>query len=145
VENMNKYFLMVILADGLVWLKSSYGKFSTGGFVEGIGGILAKFVAKNPNTWYVDFLKSVAIPNAQIFGTLVLWGELFVAVSLVLGPLLFLTRKKVDPKVRWLLKIGLLGGFLMNVNFYFAAGWMSPSTESLNMLMAVIELVGLTI
>lgn len=140
---MDKYFLMVILADGLVWAKSSYGKFSTGGFVDGITGTLGKFVVKNPNLWYVDFLKSVAIPNAMIFGTLVLWGELFVAITLTLGSLIFLTQKKVDPRLKWLLGLGLLGGFLMNLNFYFASGWTSASTESLNLLMTAIEAVGL--
>lgn len=139
----DKYFLMVILAEGLVWLKSSIGKFSAGGFVEGMGATLGKFIAKNPNSWYVDFLKTVAIPNADIFGMMVLWGELFVALALVLGSAYLLMGKKLTDNVKIFLGFGLFGGLLMNVNFYFAAGWTSPSTESLNLLMAAISAVGL--
>lgn len=139
----DKYFLLIILAQGLVWLKSSIGKFSAGGFVEGMGGTLGKFIAKNPNSWYVDFLKSTATPNAEIFGMMVLWGELFVALALIFGSAYLLMGKKLTDNVKVLFGLGLFGGLLMNLNFYFAAGWMSPSTESLNLLMAAISAVGL--
>lgn len=139
----DKYFLLVVLAEGLVWLKSSIGKFSAGGFVEGMGATLGKFIVKNPNFWYVDFIKTVAIPNANLFGMMVLWGELFVALTLVLGSAYLLMGKKLTDNVKILLGLGLFGGLLMNLNFYFAAGWMSSSTESLNLLMAAISAVGL--
>lgn len=139
----DKYFLLVVLIEGLIWLKSSVGKFSGGGFVEGMGATLGKFITKNPNSWYVDFLKSSAIPNANLFGMMVLWGELFVALALILGSAYLLMGKKLTDNVKILLGLGLFGGLLMNLNFYFAAGWTSPSTESLNLLMGAISVVGL--
>lgn len=139
----DKYFLLVLLAEGLLWLKSSYGKFSAGGFVENLVSTLIKFSANNPNSWYVNFLKTLAIPNATLIGMLVLYGELVVAVSLTLGSLVFLTQKKFDPVWRSILGVGLFGALILNLNFYFAAGWTSPSTESLNLLMATIDALGL--
>ena len=39
---MDKYFLMVVLTDGLVWAKSSYGKFAAGGFIASKKMVLIK-------------------------------------------------------------------------------------------------------
>lgn len=35
--------------------------------------------------WYVDFLKSFALPNVDIFNFIVPWGELLVGLGLILG------------------------------------------------------------
>lgn len=131
---IKKYFYLILLANGLIWLRSSYGKFASGNFVQGLGGTLERFASKNPYSWYKDFLQNVAIPNSQTIGMVVLWGEAFVALAIVGGAVF---------KMKRVLILGLLGGAVLNVLFWLAAGWTSPSTDSLNLLMLVIELVGI--
>ena len=140
---VDKYFLLILLADGLVWLKSSYGKFSGGDFVAGLPATFGKFASKNPYPRFKDFLTSTAIPNYQVFGNLVLWGELFVAVAIVGLTALLLFGVKLNKPWLILLKLGLLGGAFLNLIFFLASGWTSPSTESLNLLMLAVQAVGL--
>lgn len=142
-ENGNKYFLWVLLVLGLVWFKSSYGKVTGGEFAGGLGGTLEKFAVKNPYPWYKEFLETVAIPNSQMFGLMTMAGEVFAALSILGTAGYFLWKRKIAKPVRFLLMAGLLTGLFLNLNFYFASGWMSPSGESLNLLMAAIQAIGL--
>lgn len=138
-------FTLVLLVIGLDWLRSSVGKITGGKFVATLASTLNKFTSNNPNTWYTDFLKGTVIPNSNFFGNLVMWGEFLSAVSIILGSLYFLLNKKENRIVEYIFFIGLIGGILLNFNFYFASGWMSPSTESLNLLMFVIQLIGVVV
>lgn len=142
-QKKDSFFLVTVLALGAVWLKSSLGKFSSGDFVENLPATLERFASKNPHSFVVDFIKSVAVPNADFFGNLVLIGEFYVATSLALGALYLLFMKGSRSVMEVFLVVGLLGGAVMNVTFYLAAGWMSPSTESLNLLMLAVEILGL--
>lgn len=129
-----KYLFFILLVNSLVWLRSSYGKFAGGNFVQNLGSTLTAFSSKNPYPWFKGLLQNVAIPNFQVVGTAILWGELFVALAIIGG---VVSRKK------WLLIPGLLGGAVLNGLFWLAAGWTSPSTDSLNLLMLMIELGGI--
>lgn len=135
--------LIVILANGFIWARSSYGKFTLGNFVENLGGTLTKFASNNPYPWIKDFLQNTAATNSQLFGNLTLWGESLVTVAIVIPGLYFLVANKYNKLLRLLLVAGLLGGMFFNIVFYFAAGWVSPSTESLNLLMFMTQLIGL--
>jgi len=42
-------------------------------------------------------------------------------------------------------KPGLIGGITLNTMFWLAAGWTSPSTDGLNLLMLVTQLIGLVV
>lgn len=139
-----KPILLIILADGLLWLKSSSGKFSSGNFVDSLGGTLKKFSSNNPYPWFKSFLDGVAIPNSGLFGTLILYGELLVAISIVVGSLYLLTQR-LNKSVASLLALGLVGAAFLNLIFYFAAGWTSPSTEEVNLMMLSVEVVGLLV
>ncbi len=48
---------------------------------------LTKTTGAHPDVpgWYAYFIKTVALPNAEIFSYLVSFGELFVGVGLILG------------------------------------------------------------
>lgn len=135
-----KAIWLIILINGLVWAKSSYGKLSGGTFVDGMNQTLTKFASQNPYPLYKQFLQTVAIPSSNVFGLLVMWGEFFSALAMILGSLclLFLRPNKL---VLTVLGAGLFGAALMNLNFWLASGWTSPSSESLNLLMMAIELV----
>lgn len=143
-NSFSKAFLLIILAHGLIWLKSGYGKISGGKFVDSLDKVLTKFASDNPYPAVKGFLESTAIPNAKLFGVLTMWGELLVAVSLVAGALYFLFNK--DNRAFLLfLAAGLLGGAFLNFTFWLAAGWTSASTDTVNLLMAVIETIGFVV
>lgn len=134
--------LWVLLSVGLMWAKSSYSKFTSGNFVSGLGETLSKVSPKNPYPFYKQFIYSVAIPNSSIFGFMVLWGELLVSVSIVVGTVL-LMMNPLNKMAALALVAGLLGGLLLNITFWLGFGWTSASTDSINLLMGVIELIGI--
>lgn len=144
MKSLNRYLLIILLADGVLWLKSATGKVSSGNFADTLGQTLTKFASNNPYPWFKSFLLTTAIPNSKAFGTLTMWGEMFVALSLTLGiAYLLLNANKTTPILKKFLILGLLGGMFLNAIFWLASGWTSPSTDSLNLLMFVTEFVGL--
>lgn len=143
-ESANKYLFFILGVLGALFLKSSWGKIMTGGeFAGGLDATLEKFASKNPYPWVQMFLKDVAIPNSQVFGFLIMWGELLVGISLVGACILAFLGKSKSLPVAMLLIAGCSGSVFLNTVFYFAAGWMSPSTESVNLLMAATAATGL--
>ena len=140
---MNRYLLSILLFIGLIWGRSSFGKFTGGNFVQGLGETLSRFASKNPNAFYRDFLQNTVIPNSQTFGQLVLWGEALVAISIILTSLYLIFQPKARCKTTlWLLIAGLVGGAFLNLNFWLASGYTSPSSDGLNLLMLVAQLLG---
>ena len=123
------------------WLHSGWGKWAEDGFISNIGKTLGGFADKTPYTAYGDFLRSTAIPNAELFGNFIRSGEILVGIALVLSGILFLYKKNLSQPVVWLIAIALLGGALMNLNFFLAAGFTSPSTWGVNMIMGFIHLI----
>lgn len=134
---------LLILVDGLIWLRSSFGKVTGGTFVSGLGGTLGKFSDKNPYPPVKSFLEGVAIPNASVFGLLTMWGEVLVAVALAGGVIYLLTHPKGNTTVLSFIALGLIGGMFLNLIFWLAAGWTSPSADSLNLLMFATQFIAL--
>lgn len=135
--------LFIFLALGILWLRSSYNKFASGNFADNLGVTLSKVVDKNPYPWFKSFLEAVVIPNSKLFGYMVLWGELLVAVAITLGAIMLLINPQSSKLINWMLIAGLAGGLLLNIIFWLSFGWTSPSTDSVNLLMAVIEIIGI--
>lgn len=133
----NRYFYLVVLAVGFIFLRSSYGKFTGGTFVSTLGETLSKMVGKNPYPWYKSFLLSTAIPNATTFGLLTMWGELLSGLAMLLAAV-YLLIKGGNKLAYLLLALGGLGGAFLNGIFWLAAGYTSSSTDGLNLLMFVI-------
>src|SRR5712691_2569421 len=46
---------------------------------------VAEFAAGNPIGWYKEFLEQTVLPNAALFATLQVWGEVAVGIGLALG------------------------------------------------------------
>lgn len=138
-----KPLLWTLLALGLLWSKSSWGKLTGGTFVSGLGQTLSKVVDKNPYPFFKQFLTDVAIPNSVLFGNLTLWGEVLVALSITLGAILLLFNPNISKLVYLAVIAGLFGGLLLNVVFWFGFGYTSPSTDSVNLLMAAIEVIAI--
>jgi len=101
---------------GYQWISAGWGKVTGGGWVGstagvGITGFLKSAVAKaggaHPavQSWYADFIKNIALPNATTFSYLVAYGEIIVGISLILGALTV---------------VGLIAGAFMNLNYLLA-------------------------
>ncbi len=116
----HKYFSIIWAALriwlGYQWITAGWEKITGGGWIGstagvGITGFLKGAVAKaggaHPavQSWYANFVKNVAIPNATTFSYLVAFGELIVGVSLILGALTV---------------VGLIAGAFMNLNYMLA-------------------------
>lgn len=119
------------------WWSAGYGKVSSGAFVENIGKTLGNFAAKNPFPWYKNFLESFAIPNSRMFAYAVEWGQIAAALALFAAVVILVASRDevLRRKFMALSAAALLGGMLMNANFYFAAGWTSASTKGDNLVM----------
>jgi thiosulfate dehydrogenase (quinone) large subunit len=95
---------------GYSWLTAGYHKLS-GGFDA--AGFLKNAVAnpvKGPDgsmvySWYVHFLESFALPNVDIFNTIVPLGEFLVGLGLILG---------------CLTTAAMFFGLVMNFSFFLA-------------------------
>ena len=57
--------------------------------------------------WYKSFLMDIVVPNRELFGNLVMWGEILVGTCLILG---LLSRYSA-----------IIGLFMLN-NYYFGPG-----------------------
>lgn len=141
----DKGFLAVYLIIGIIWLRSSIGKITGGEFVNSLGGILSKIVKGNPYPWYKNFLDNVAIPNSQIFATLTMWGEFLTAILITAGSIYLIFSKNQNKLGDAFLAVGLIGGMFLNAIFWLGFGYTSPATDSLNLLMFFIELIGIVV
>lgn len=134
---------------GFEWLRAGYEKVSDATFVGGMADTLGVFAGKNPTGWYKDLLSGIAVPNATTFGWLVAYGEFLAGVALLITAAFYLwqlyvyqLRDKFTPVAsRVVALVALVGGAFMSVNFWFAAGWLSVSTDSVNLVMALIQVV----
>ena len=123
------------------WLKSGLGKFTQPDFMNGVAKTMGMFAAKSPHRWYGDFLQSTVVPNAAYFGNLVRTTELLVGAVLVVAGFVWLKQRRMSFLMHTLLIVALAAGALLNLNFYLAAGFTSPSTEGINLVMGLTQLV----
>ncbi|TDQ37701.1 DoxX family protein [Aureibacillus halotolerans] len=119
--------LLIRIPLGWMWFSSGIGKvtggFDASGFLQ---AVVANPVLKGENLaypLYVAFLESVAIPNAALFSFLVMWGEVFIGLGLMLG--LFT-------------KSAAFFGGVMNTSFLLAG---TVSTNPLMLILAIVLLV----
>jgi thiosulfate dehydrogenase (quinone) large subunit len=95
---------------GYSWFTAGFHKL-TGGFDASgfLKGATANPV-KGPDgtmvyAWYVDFLKHFALPNIDVFNTIVPWGETLIGLGLLLG---------------CLTTAAMFFGLVMNFSFFLA-------------------------
>jgi len=111
---------------GYFWLTSGIGKitggFEVNGFLQGaIGKATGDHTAVQ--TWWATFLEQVALPNHELFSTLVMWGEVLVGIGLILG--LFTN-------------LAALGGITMNFSFLLSG---TTSTNPQMVILTIFLLV----
>ena len=107
---------------GIMFAIAATGKVSAGtGWPGRMAGFIS-FQAEKTPALYRAFLESVVIPNQSLFGYFVAYGEVLVAVSLILG--LF---------SRW----GAVLGLFLVANFWLAKGgvfWVPSANDPMYML-----------
>ncbi|MBU8790636.1 DoxX family protein [Oceanobacillus caeni] len=74
---------------GYTWITAGIGKLTSGGFDASgfLQGAIASAGGEHPAVqgWWATFLEVVALPNAELFSFLVMWGEVLVGTALILG------------------------------------------------------------
>ncbi len=152
--------LAVQVFIGYEWLMSGLSKVLAGNFASGLAGTLAD-QSKDLTGPYKSFLDQVVIPNGQLFGYLVMVGELALGVVLIGTGLLWLARwSRLGSRGRQaILALIVLAGIVaivMNVNFHLMSGanhpWIiaaDPNGEGIDLdslmpiIQAIISLVSL--
>lgn len=93
-ENVYASVLLLVarLYLGLHWLEAGWGKltgegFNAGGFLQGAvkNPVISHEQVVYPN--YVAFLEKIAIPHADLFSMMVMYGEILVGLGLLVGVL----------------------------------------------------------
>ena len=112
---------------GYTWLVAGWGKivggnFDASGFLQGAA---AKATGEHPlvQGWWAVFLKNVAIPNVDVFNTLIPYGEFLVGIGLLIG---------------CFTKTAVFFGMMMNFSYMFSG---TTSTNPQLALLSVFILV----
>lgn len=143
---------------GYEWLMSGLTKLVRGGFPSGLA---AELSAKTEATsgWYKDFVDRTVLPSSELFGWLIMAGEIAVGTTLILTAALWLWRwERLSPAGRTLVlaatALASLGAIVMNLNFHLANGaahpWLIPKDGfdegvDLDSLMPLLQLVLLVV
>jgi thiosulfate dehydrogenase (quinone) large subunit len=95
---------------GYSWFTAGFhkitGGFDASGFLKGVTANPVKGPDGNMvYGWYVEFLKDIALPNADVFNILVPWGETLIGLGLLLG---------------CLTTAAMFFGLVMNFSFFLA-------------------------
>lgn len=127
--------LLVQIVLGYEWLMSGLTKIVRGGFPSGLADELTE-KSEGLGGWYTSFLDEVVIPNAEVFGYLILLGELLVGAGLIVAALVWLLRWEQlstggRTSVLAVTALAALGGIFMNVAFHLANNsahpWLIPA------------------
>jgi thiosulfate dehydrogenase (quinone) large subunit len=110
----------------LEWLSSGTGKLMNPKYVSGFAATNANFAKGSSFSWYRDFLTGTVIPNHDFFAYFTMYGEIFAGVALLLG---------------LLTNAGAIAAFLLNLNFWLAAGYSGGSTFGVNFVMGGAAIV----
>ncbi|WP_129727357.1 DoxX family protein [Ectobacillus funiculus] len=112
---------------GYTWLVAGWGKIAGGNFDASgfLQGAVAKATGEHPlvQGWWAVFLKNVAIPNVDVFNTLIPYGEFLVGIGLLIG---------------CFTKTAVFFGMMMNFSYMFSG---TTSTNPQLALLSVFILV----
>ena len=129
-------FLVIQVFLGYEWLMSGLTKVWRGGFPSGLAAELTD-KSEGVGGPYKTFLDNVAIPNARVFGYLIIVGELLTGLALIGAALIWLIRRNnLSRRVSIFLLVatllGSLGGIFLSVNLHLANGaphpWLIPAS-----------------
>jgi thiosulfate dehydrogenase [quinone] large subunit len=115
---------------GLIFAVACYAKLSApNGFTAILRTFLNVFVMQNGFTWYKQLVSAIVLPHVNLFASLVVAGELFVAIGMILG---IATRAAATVAI------------VLLVNYLCAKGlppWSPASNDVPDILLAVLVIV----
>jgi thiosulfate dehydrogenase (quinone) large subunit len=114
---------------GVVFLIAAIPKLGED-FTPGLTTFVEQRAMEHSHLFYREFLQEVVLPNAQLFATLVTWGEFLVGVSLILG---LMTR------------LSATVGLLLALNYMLAKGawpWTPSSNDAAFAAISLALLIG---
>ena len=128
--------LLVEMIIGYEWLVSGVAKIVRGGFPSGLAKeLLEKSQGALP--WYVNLMKSVIIPNAEVFGYFIMIAEVLVGVALLVGPFIWLcvwdrVSDLLRQSVLFFTTVAMIGATFLTINLHLANGgshpWLIPKS-----------------
>ena len=128
--------LLVEMIIGYEWLVSGVAKIVRGGFPSGLANeLLEKSQGALP--WYVNLMKSVIIPNAEVFGYFIMIAEVLVGVALLVGPFIWLcvwdrVSDLLRQSVLFFTTVAMIGATFLTINLHLANGgshpWLIPKS-----------------
>jgi hypothetical protein len=144
--------LVVQIIIGFEFLWTVLVKIVRGGFVSGLGADLKDRVQAAPG-WYQSLARDVIIPNATVFAYLVVIGELFVGVTMIVAAAVWLARwDRLSLGGRrtlvTLILLAALAALGMNLNYHIGNGasnpWQLPTEvfdegADINTILALID------
>lgn len=133
---------------------SGLAKIVWGGFPSGLADELTE-KSEGIGGWYKDFLDGTVIPNSELFGVLIIGGELIVGVALIAAAAVWIARREMLSERARMAVLGAtflaaVAAILMNVAFHLANGsahpWLIPEEGfdegvDLDSLLPLIQLV----
>jgi hypothetical protein len=127
---------------GYEWFVAGWEKVSDPDFIREMSKTIGYFASQNPHAWYKEFLLGSALPNAQLLGASVSWGETVIGiVSAVTSIVLVFGRDRMRNAAIWVGAAALLAGMFLNANFFLAAAWTGPGTAGVNTVMFWVQAV----
>jgi hypothetical protein len=122
--------LVVQIVVGFEFFWTVLVKLVRGGFVAGLAADLEDRVQAAPD-WYRSFAESVIIPNATLFGYLIIIGELFVGITLIVTAIVWLVHwDSLSLSARRtlvvLIMLAAASALVMNLNYHIASGAANP-------------------
>jgi thiosulfate dehydrogenase [quinone] large subunit len=139
---------------GYEWLMSGLTKIVRGGFPSGLADELTE-KSEGVGGWYKDFLDGTVIPNSELFGVLIVIGEVIVGVALIAAAVVWIARREVLSERTRMIVLGTtflaaVGAIFMALAFHLANGaahpWLIPEDGfdegvDLDSLLPLIQLV----
>ena len=122
--------LLVEMIIGYEWLVSGVAKFVRGGFPSGLADELITKSVGAPE-WYRSLIISVFIPNAEVFGYLIMISAVLAGVALLVGPFIWLCAwDRVSDRVRkvvlFFTAVAAIGATYLAINVHLANGASHP-------------------
>lgn len=114
---------------GYLWLISGLNKLFSGDFPVRFDVFAREeFVSEATYSWYLPFVQNVLIPNSGLFGYLIEWGELAIALLFLIGGIWLILSKSPIPHA--LVMIASLASSLFIMNILAATGQMIPLVDT---------------
>lgn len=150
--------LVIQMFVGYEWLMSGLTKVVRGGFPSGLADELRE-KSEGAAGWYRSFIDGTIIPNADVFGYVIMTGEILIGVAFIAAAAVWLWRwESLPTRGRRLVlattAVAALGAIVMNLNFHLANGsphpWLIPADGfdegvDLDSLLPLIEAVLLVV